>query len=327
MIKTKLNKNRDFQNSFLSYDFFKLLFFLILFSILAIPLFYISMKKFFNGLIALLIVVGLIGGFIWYAYISKKDKDGSQATFNNQVKVDTNVVFPSKRGSVNDFADILNTTQKKQLQKIAEQYEQKTGIELTFVTSLGVGDSKANPQTNYLKQNPNQALASAWDLGNQYKDNWAVLMLRLPYGRNKNAKANLQFQTSYGVQIRFGSRPKVSDIGVYLYENKNYAQSLLTMAEAINRFDKNVFQARYEEPLSIHLKRLQVVGYSRLATMTLKKNHVQRIYMAHMLLEKFPEKDLEPYPFVRELYLWGNKFSEAEKARIKKLYPEAILHY
>lgn len=85
-------------------------------------------------------------------------------------KQDSLFKFPTPTGFVNDYENILTTTQEKRLTKIIEAFEKKTSNEICIVSV-----STILPYTNFAQYTTN--LANAWGVGKKDKNNGLLIVL------------------------------------------------------------------------------------------------------------------------------------------------------
>jgi len=98
--------------------------------------------------------------------------------------------FPSPRGFVNDFAQVLDTRTEARLESIAAALNQKTGIEVVTVT---VPSLEGLPVTDYAV-----SLFEKWKIGKKGKDN-GVLILVAPVEKKVR------------IEVGYGLEPVLSD--------------------------------------------------------------------------------------------------------------------
>lgn len=93
--------------------------------------------------------------------------------------------FPSPRGAVNDFADVIPAQYKTRMENLAREVLEKTGTSVVVAVLPTLGEEDVNDYAN--------RLYSAWGIGRKGQDKGVLILLAVKERR-------LRIETGYGVE-------------------------------------------------------------------------------------------------------------------------------
>jgi uncharacterized protein len=139
--------------------------------------------------------------------------------------------FPEPKGYVNDFAGVIPIEYENKMTAIAEEVEQKTGVEIAVVTVRNMGGLT---ETEYTTR-----LFKSWGIGSKENDEGVLIFMSLDESR-------LRIETGYGIEsvITDGTAGQILDESVIpLLQRGEYGpgfyQGVLAVADLIAK-DKGV---------------------------------------------------------------------------------------
>ncbi len=93
--------------------------------------------------------------------------------------------FPSPRGAVNDFADVIPAQYKTRMESLAREVLEKTGTAMVVAVIPALGEEDLNDYAN--------RLYSAWGIGKKGQDKGVLILLAVK-------ERKLRIETGYGVE-------------------------------------------------------------------------------------------------------------------------------
>ncbi len=145
---------------------------------------------------------------------------------------------------VNDFADILNSTQEQQLENKLLEYNNKTSTQIYVVAIDSLND--------YAIEDYALKLGRSWRIGQSFKNNGILILL------SKSDRA-VDIEVGYGLESYisdYDSRHIINELIIPAFKDENYFQGLdnattkiIQLADGTFTNDKN--DSKTESPFSI----------------------------------------------------------------------------